>query len=265
MKDFQAKPWDPKGGEDTDVLVLPPSQEQGLPSLPVQQTDGTSAVDSSQHGLKRTSDKLGGEALEEEPPNLFQRVGPAASDLKRPAPDSVPGGETKLQRISAVFEDDSLPVACACVASISTKSGLDVPIEPNVDREEELQALRAAEPVLWYDTEFGRGQEIAGMNKEMTSIKDFDVYEEKLITECTSEQLQNAISTKWVKRAKGGVKCRVCVRGYDQEVDPDDTYASTPSLITLKLLLTLAVAHGWHILAGDVSAAFLHVLLTDEV
>ena len=69
-----------------------------------------------------------------------------------------------------------------------------------------------------------------------------------------------------VKRAKGdGVKCRVCVRGYDQEVDPDDTYASTPSLITLKLLLTLAVAHGWHILAGDVSTAFLHALLTDEV
>ena len=268
LKDFQAKPWDPKGrGEDTDVLVLPQAPEaQGLPPLPVQQTDGTSAVDSSQHGLKRTSEELGGEAQEVEPPNLFQRVGPAQSDLKRSAPDSVPGSETKLQRISAVFEDDSLPVACACVASISTKSGLDVPIEPNVDREEELQALRAAEPVIWYDTEFDREQEIAGMNKEMTSIKDFDVYEEKLITECTSEQLENAISTKWVKRAKGdGVKCRVCVRGYDQEVDPDDTYASTPSLITLKLLLTLAVAHGWHILAGDVSTAFLHALLTDEV
>ena len=268
LKDFQAKPWDPKGrGEDTDVLVLPQAPEiQGLPPLPVQQTDGTSAVDLSQHGLKRTSDELGNEAQEVEPPNLFQHVGPAQSDLKRSAPDSVPGSETKLQRISAVFEDDSLPVACACVASISTKSGLDVPIEPNVDREEELQALRAAEPVIWYDTEFDREQEIAGMNKEMTSIKDFDVYEEKLITECTSEQLENAISTKWVKRAKGdGVKCRVCVRGYDQEVDPDDTYASTPSLITLKLLLTLAVAHGWHILAGDVSTAFLHALLTDEV
>ena len=135
LKDFQAKPWDPKGrGEDADVLVLPQAPEtQGLPPLPVQQTDGTSAVDLSQHGLKRTSDELGDEAQEVEPPNLFQRVGPAQSDLKRSAPDSVPGSETKLQRISAVFEDDSLPVACACVASISTKSGLDVPIEPNVD------------------------------------------------------------------------------------------------------------------------------------
>ena len=64
LKDFQAKPWDPKGrGEDTDVLVLPQAPEtQGLPPLPVQQTDGTSAVDSSQHGLKRTSDELGDEA-----------------------------------------------------------------------------------------------------------------------------------------------------------------------------------------------------------
>ena len=122
LNDFQAKPWGPKGrGEDTDVLVLPPSQEQGLPSLPAQQTDGTSAVDSSQHGLKRTPDELGGEALGEEPPNLFQRVGPATSDLKRSAPDSVPGSETKLQRISAVFEDDSLPVACAQLSPMLTE------------------------------------------------------------------------------------------------------------------------------------------------
>ena len=60
----------------------------------------------------------------------------------------------------------------ACVASIPTKSGLDVPIKPNVDREEELQALGAAEPVLWYDTEFDHEKEIAGTNKEITSIKD---------------------------------------------------------------------------------------------
>ena len=78
---------------------------------------------------------------------MFQRVGLAASDLKGSAPISVPGSKTKLH--PALFEDDSIPVACACVASVSTKSGLDVPIEPNVDREEEIQAFRAAEPVLW--------------------------------------------------------------------------------------------------------------------
>eukprot|EP00438_Fugacium_kawagutii_P032978 Skav223888 [mRNA] locus=scaffold1226:690731:692230:- [translate_table: standard] len=100
----------------------------------------------------------------------------------------------------------------------------------------------------------------------MASIKNFEVYEEYLTSECTPEQLQNAISTKWVKRPKGGeVKCRVCVRGFDQQLDPDDAYASTPSLITLRLLLTLAVVHNWYVIAGDVSTAFLHALLTDEV
>ena len=47
--------------------------------------------------------------------------------------------------------------------------------------------------------------------------------------------------------------------------DPDDTFASTPSLATLKLLLTLACTYNWFILAGDVSTAFLHALLNDDV
>ena len=47
--------------------------------------------------------------------------------------------------------------------------------------------------------------------------------------------------------------------------DPDDTFASTPSLATLKLLLTLACTYNWFVLAGDVSTAFLHALLNDDV
>ena len=272
-EDFKASAWDPKGrGEDTDVLILPPPPAEiasGAPVTPSPVADAPSTAfetSAPSHGTKRTSEDIELDDVDE-PANLFQRVGPSTSDLKRSAPDTVPGSGTKLQRIGSVLEDDdSLPVSCLTVASVTTKHGLDVPIEPNVDREEELQALRAADPVLWYDTEFDREQEIAGMNKEMTSIKNFEVYEEFLTSECTSEQLQNAISTKWVKRPKGGeVKCRVCVRGFDQEVDPDDTYASTPSLITLRLLLTLAIAFDWFVIAGDVSTAFLHALLTDEV
>ena len=114
--------------------------------MPVQQTDGTSPVDSSQHGLKRTSDELGDEAQDDEPPNLFQRVGPAQSDLKRSAPDFVPGSETKLQRISAVFETDSLPVTCACVASISTKNGLDVPLSPMLTEKKNFKHFAQQNP-----------------------------------------------------------------------------------------------------------------------
>ena len=55
------------------------------------------------------------------------------------------------------------------------------------------------------------------MQKERESLEHFEVFEERLESECTEEQLQNAISTKWVKRPKrDGVRCPVCVRGFDQ-------------------------------------------------
>ena len=47
------------------------------------------------------------------------------------------------------------------------------------------------------------------------------------------------------------------VRGYTQQVDDrDELFASTPSLTTLKLLLTLSSAFSWHIATGDVSTSF---------
>lgn len=99
----------------------------------------------------------------------------------------------------------------------------------------------------------------------MQSLKNFEVYEEVKIENCTSEQINGAISTRWVKRPKGdGVKFRVCAQGFDQQFDADDTFASTPSLVTLKLLLTLCVALNWHAIASDVSTAFLHGLLADD-
>ena len=89
-----------------------------------------------------------------------------------------------------------------------------------------------------------------GMNKEMKSMLNFDVFEEFKMSDLTPEQLETVISTRWVKTRKsdGTCRCRIVVRGYDQTVeDPDETYASTPSLLTLKTLLTLAVARGWHV------------------
>ena len=45
---------------------------------------------------------------------------------------------------------------------------------------------------------------------------------------------------------------------------PDQTFASTPSLTTLKLLLTLAVTFGRKVFTVDISTAFLHTLKTGE-
>jgi len=78
----------------------------------------------------------------------------------------------------------------------------------------------------------------------------------------SEHELSHAIPSRWVKTRKpdGAVRC-----SFDQVVDdPDQTFASTPSLTTLKLLLTLSVAFGWDVSTGHISAAFLHALITGE-
>ena len=122
-------------------------------------------------------------------------------------------------------------------------------------------------PHIWYDTEFPHEEEAAGMTKEMKSMRDFDVFDEVSVDSVSHEALNSAISTKWVKVRKpdGTVRCRIVGRGCTQQVeDKDETFASTPSLTTLRLLLTLAVAKGWHISIGDISTAFLHALVDGD-
>ena len=89
---------------------------------------------------------------------------------------------------------------------------------------------------------------------------DFDVIEEVSVDQLTQEQLNGTISSRWVKTCKpdGTVRCRLVVRGFDQKVeDLDDTFASAPSLVTLKLLLTLASSFNWTVTCADISTALL--------
>ena len=144
------------------------------------------------------------------------------------------------------------------------KDGTSIPIDVNVDTSEQEFEWIAKEPLLWYEPEFQKELTIKGMKKEIQSIKDFDVYEEELAEKLTPEELKTCIPTKWVHKAKGlEVKSRVVVKGYKELVeDKDETYASTPSFTTLKLLLTLALAKHWYCLGADVSTAFLHATWT---
>ena len=88
------------------------------------------------------------------------------------------------------------------------------------------------------------------------------MFEEVLTSSLTQEQPYFCIPTGWVHKPKAfEVKSRIVVRGYAEVVeDKDDTYASTPSFTTLKLMLLLAISKGWFILGADVSTAFLHAV-----
>ena len=53
------------------------------------------------------------------------------------------------------------------------------------------------------------------MQKEMKSMKEFDVYEEVPIEQCSQEDIDSALDCKWVKRWKTAntVRCRLTARG----------------------------------------------------
>lgn len=76
----------------------------------------------------------------------------------------------------------------------------------------------------------------------------------------------SAVTTRFVCKEKGGdVRARCVAQDYWREIgDQDSIYASTPLLVTVKLLLLIALQCGFSILLGDTSTAFLHAaVLTD--
>ena len=61
------------------------------------------------------------------------------------------------------------------------------------------------------------------------------------------------------------VKARIVVRGFEQAFTDAETASPTPSLTTMMTLLTLGLSTGMEIHTGDVSTAFLHAPLAEEV
>ena len=134
------------------------------------------------------------------------------------------------------------------VPSARTKEGIDVPVEVNYDSDEYREELKLSEPIIWdLSREFPEDARRIGM--EMNSMREFNVYTEVPIEQTTQQQRDSAIDLKWVKRWKteSELRVRLVARGCFQEaskLDSDNLYASTPSLVTLRLTLALSIARG---------------------
>eukprot|EP00439_Symbiodinium_sp_Y106_P065852 s317_g10.t1 len=218
------------------------------------------------------SDRAPAETVHE-PPD----VGENASKKARVDPDA-PATEpvSKRMRISAVHHVIAGVIqSCRWLASIVGveevvgKDGTKIDVEVNAEEGEIDQELRLAEPLLW-ESEFPPEAEMKGTMKEMNSMKDFDVYDEVLVKDCTDEQVNEALDCRWVKVWKNetDLRCRVVVRGCFQNVEKneeDNLFASAPSLVTMRLLLCMAMSRNWGITLGDVSTAFLHAAMSGEV
>ena len=148
-----------------------------------------------------------------EPPPTFER--------KRETSE-VSEAASKLQRISSVFRtcDHPMRLFDLRVSAVTTKQALEVPVAVNQDEDELTLEERFKNPLFWQSADFTYEEEKAGMNKEMQSMLNFDVFEEVKMAELTPAQLETVISTRWVKTRKsdGTCRCRIVVRGYDQVV-----------------------------------------------
>eukprot|EP00438_Fugacium_kawagutii_P003018 Skav203149 [mRNA] locus=scaffold626:61922:63415:+ [translate_table: standard] len=99
-------------------------------------------------------------------------------------------------------------------------------------------------------------------------MKGFDVFDEIPLEQCSQEDIDNALDCRWVKRRKTPrkVRCRLVARGcFQEDMDTDETFASTPTLVTLRVLLLLSLSRCWSIVTCDISTAFLHALMTEKV
>ena len=84
----------------------------------------------------------------------------------------------------------------------------------------------------------------------------------------------NLVSCKWIFKTKhrpdGSIdkhKARLVARGFTQQhgIDYGDTFNPVVKPATVRLVLSLAVSRGWSLRQVDVSNAFLHGFLTEEV
>ena len=81
----------------------------------------------------------------------------------------------------------------------------------------------------------------------------------------TKQQLRGVIQTRWVvqpRPAAAGetsLRARFVAKGFKQQIlDPSlETYASTPSHLSLRVLLILSLVNHWDVVTADISSAFL--------
>ena len=114
-----------------------------------------------------------------------------------------------LRWISSVFRTSGHPMRVfdLRVTTVTTKQALEVPVAVNQDEDELTLEERFKNPLFWQSADFTYEEEKAGMNKEMQSMLNFDVFEEVKMAELTPAQLETVISTRWVKTRKSDGTC----------------------------------------------------------
>ena len=102
------------------------------------------------------------------------------------------------------------------------------------------------------------------IRKELASFIEHKTWERVLKSKC-----QNICSSRWVLRWKEidgvrSIKARLTIRGFEDTADVT-SYASTASRWSQRLVVRIAVQHGWQLWVSDISTAFLRGMTFQEL
>ena len=106
--------------------------------------------------------------------------------------------------------------------------------------------------------------------KEGESLRG--TYEQVSRASLTAQQLQHVIQTTWAiqerssQEGEASLKARIVDTSFKQQILDLDmaTCASTPSHMSLKILLTLSLINRWDVITADISSALLQAPIADE-
>ena len=273
-KSLNSTPWDPKGKDTTDTgFVLPPSMAASgrirpPPGLESEVTEEQTEDMKTEEKMADEDDKESLRSLERQDTDVRFPEMERVRSPKRSTEDDLDDEDTrehKRQTVALISRIPKFTIGAICATTVEG----DVPVSRNEDTEEIVEELKLVEPQLDYiEDEYTEQEVIDGMQTEMKSMKSFDVYDEIPIEHCSQEDIDNALDGTWVKRRKTAtkVRCRLCVRGCFQEtMDQDDVFASTPTLVTLRVLLLMTLSRCWTATTCDISTAFLHAPMTERI
>ena len=268
------QPTDQQGGEAKLRLDVPP---QAFTQPPQQRPRGRPKLQPAPFqpalvpppGLAQPSTST---SLPQQPTPASQ---PAALQPKAPQPPPPPQAlqqpALQQQPVRRRITQKGPGPAATKLHSILEKARSSHELEVAVNAaEEELrdakEALKDVHLQAYYEDDlslFAAEDIKRAMLKEGASLNG--TYDPVSRTSFTKQQLKGVIQTRWVVQPRPAadgdtsLRARFVAKGFKQQImDPSlETYASTPSHLSLRVLLILSLVNHWDVVTADISSAFL--------
>ncbi len=175
---------------------------------------------------------------------------PSSSDSSASMSPAPQGSSKRPREGGDSDEDERLRAAALAVQHLSDGDSETI--------HEIVSALVSPHDDEHFDIPLSEEELAASRTAELDSLAKFDTYEEIDLSEYQSVK---PITTTWVDRRRGdSVKSRLCAREFRASTfhSPVETYAATPSAVSIRLIDLLACSRKLSVVVADVSSAFLH-------